>query len=132
VDSVILVNSKGEEKAYTSEEMYCFLNKEEIELKNRVQEINQQVEIINTKLNNNKPSKRKPVSPTSNISMMILGGFIAAVGIAAIALTVTLLGPGFFFVGIGAGITTALIGLGLFATGAYQESQSISSNYVIV
>ena len=58
--------------------------------------------------------EEKP-SSMSNISMMILGGFISAVGIAAVATALTMLNAGalgLFVAGIG--VATALSGVGLF------------------
>ena len=65
-----------------------------------------------------------------NISMMVLGGFIAAAGIAAVAIAFTLLNAATFgtsglmlaCVGVGA----VLSGVGLFATGAYKNKQTTS------
>lgn len=62
-----------------------------------------------------------------SISMMVLGGFIAAVGIAAIAVAFAVLNAatcgiaGVVTVSIGAAAT--LSGVGLFGTGAYKKSQ---------
>ena len=58
---------------------------------------------------------------TSNISMMVLGGFIAAAGIAAVAVAFTVLNAATFGVAGGglacAGAAAALSGVGLFAAG---------------
>lgn len=64
-----------------------------------------------------------------NMSMMVLGGFIAAVGIAAIAIAFTLLNaatlalPGVVLAGIGAALTV----MGLFAS-ANRNSQTNPEN----
>ncbi|MBA3536333.1 MAG: hypothetical protein H0T84_06975, partial [Tatlockia sp.] len=62
-----------------------------------------------------------------NINMMVLGGFIAAAGIVAVAVAFTVLNattfgvPGLVVAGIG--VAVALSGIGLFATGAYKNWQ---------
>lgn len=57
--------------------------------------------------------------------MMVLGGFIAAAGIAAVAIAFTVLNVATFgIVGLvvaGIGVAAALSGVGLFATGAYKN-----------
>ncbi|MCL9686757.1 hypothetical protein MJ258_04460, partial [Legionella sp. EUR-108] len=64
-------------------------------------------------------------SSLSNISMMILGGFIATAGIAAVAIAFTVLNaatlgiPGIVVACIG--VAAALSGIGLFATGTYKN-----------
>jgi hypothetical protein len=80
----------------------------------------------------NGPMELNVSSPLSNISMMVLGGFIAAAGIAAVALSFTLLNaltlgmPGLIVGSIG--VAAALSGIGLFATGAYKNRTIISEN----
>ncbi|WP_133129237.1 ankyrin repeat domain-containing protein [Legionella yabuuchiae] len=67
----------------------------------------------------------------SNISMMILGGFIAAVGISAIAIAFTVLNVATFgAAGIALatmGVAATLTGVGLFAAGAHKQKASQSS-----
>ncbi len=67
-------------------------------------------------------------SSTTNISMMVLGGFIAAVGVAAVAIAFTLLNAATFgiagLVVAGTGAAAVLSGLGLFAAGAYRNRQT--------
>jgi lysophospholipase L1-like esterase len=64
-------------------------------------------------------------SSTTNISMMVLGGFIAVAGIAAIAIAFTILNAATFGVSglsmAGVGVTATLSGLGLFATADYKN-----------
>ena len=68
----------------------------------------------------------------ANFSMMILGGFIAAVGIAAVAIAFTVLNAATFgiagLVVAGVGIVATLSGIGLFATGAYKNRQATSED----
>ncbi|MFA5960964.1 MAG: hypothetical protein WC785_10670 [Tatlockia sp.] len=73
------------------------------------------------------PKAKEKVHSCANISMMVLGGFIAAAGIAAVALAFTVLNAA--TLGI-AGIATAVAavplffsGVGLFATGIYKNRQ---------
>ncbi|HBD7476101.1 TPA: hypothetical protein KKX77_002628 [Legionella pneumophila] len=71
------------------------------------------------------PMKKGHASSMSNISMMVLGGFIAAAGIAAVAIAFTVLNAatfgitGLLVAGIGSG--AVLAGVGLFASGAYKN-----------
>lgn len=76
-----------------------------------------------------KKAKAQPPQPeathsssTTNISMMVFGGFIAAIGITAVAVAFTLLNAATLglagLVVAGIGVTAALTGLGLFATAA--------------
>lgn len=64
-------------------------------------------------------------SSKMNISMMVLGGFIAALGIAAVAVAFTVLNaatlgvPGLVVAGIG--MAAVLSGIGLFAVGTYKN-----------
>lgn len=78
------------------------------------------------------PQEHRPLVEESsscslaNISMMVLGGFIAAVGISAVALalvTVTV-NPLTFGLTIGLGSAAILAGLGLFAVGAYRTAKA--------
>lgn len=72
--------------------------------------------------------------PTSsnerNISMMVLGGFIAAAGIAAVAIAFAVLNATTFGVAglvvAGVGIATVMSGIGLFATGTNKNRQTTS------
>lgn len=61
-----------------------------------------------------------------NINMMVLGGFIAVVGIAAVAVAFTVLNAATLGTVIvaGIGIAAVLSGIGLFAVGAYKNSQT--------
>ena len=65
---------------------------------------------------------------TVNISMMVLGGFIAFVGIAAVAIAFTVLNAATFgaagIVVASVGAAAVLSGVGLFATGAYKNRQT--------
>lgn len=69
-------------------------------------------------------------SSMSNISMMVLGGFIAAAGIAAVAIAFAVLNATTFgiagLVVAGIGVAAALSGVGLFATGAYKNKNTHS------
>jgi hypothetical protein len=67
-------------------------------------------------------------SSMMNISMMVLGGFIAVAGIAAVAIALTVLNVATLGSAglIVAGVTATLVGVGLFATNAYK-SQQLSS-----
>lgn len=78
---------------------------------------------------------------TSNISMMVLNGFIAAAGIAAVAIAFTVLNAATFGIAglivAAGGTAAALIGAGFFATGACNnksgtgdESIDYSGNFV--
>jgi hypothetical protein len=66
-----------------------------------------------------------PSSSITNISMMVLGGFITVAGIAAVAIAFTVLNavtfgiPGLIVAGLG--VAAALSGMGLFAAGAYKN-----------
>lgn len=76
----------------------------------------------------NRPMELNSPSSLSNISMMVLGGFIATVGVATVALAFILLNAatlgiaGLVVAGVGA--TMALTRLGLFATGASRSCQT--------
>ncbi len=67
--------------------------------------------------------------PNHYLSMMVLGGFIAAVGVASVAIAFTLLnGTTFGVAGLivaGLGIGALVSGLGLFATGVCKNRQTI-------
>lgn len=69
-------------------------------------------------------------SSISNVSMMVLGGFIATAGIAAVAIAFTVLNAATFgiagLVVAGIGVAAALSGVGLFATGAYKNKNTTS------
>jgi hypothetical protein len=79
-----------------------------------------------------KPSlaKETPTSLPMNISMMVLGGVIAAAGITAVAIAFTLLNAATFgvsgLVAAVVGAAAALSGVGLFAIGAYKNRQTSS------
>lgn len=66
----------------------------------------------------------------SSISMMVLGGFIAAVGITAVAMAFTVLNAATFgtsgLVMAGVGVAVSLSGVGLFAMGAYKNKNTTS------
>ena len=66
-------------------------------------------------------------SPITNISLMVLSGFIAAVGITAVAIAFTVLNAATFgiagIVVATIGVTLALSGMGLFAASAYKNRQ---------
>ena len=68
-----------------------------------------------------------PSSSINNISMMVLGGFITVLGVAAVATSFILLnaltGGVVGLVVAGIGIASILSGIGLFATGAYRNNQ---------
>ncbi|PWY54026.1 hypothetical protein DGG96_19175 [Legionella qingyii] len=68
------------------------------------------------------------VTPFSNISMQILGGFMAVVGAAAVVVAFVVLNAATFgiagLITAGIGIAAALSGVGLFATGTYRNCQS--------
>lgn len=74
--------------------------------------------------------QEKNSSSMSNISMMVLGGFIAAAGVAAVAIAFTVLNTATFgmagLVVAGIGVAAALSGVGLFATGAYKNKNTTS------
>jgi hypothetical protein len=72
-----------------------------------------------TKQPNHKDKKSR--SSTLNIGMMVLGGVIATLGIAAVALALTLLSAPFFGIGLGLGIAGILGGFGLFASFLYKN-----------
>ncbi len=65
------------------------------------------------------------------LSMMVLGGFIAAVGVASVAIAFTLLhattlgAAGLIVAGLGIGALVS--GVGLFATGLYKNWQTIDA-----
>lgn len=71
-----------------------------------------------------KPVAIRPNASINNISMMVLGSFIAIAGIATIALTFTLLNlstlGGFGIIAASIGVATSLSGLGLFAAGIFK------------
>ncbi|WP_133129323.1 hypothetical protein [Legionella yabuuchiae] len=75
-------------------------------------------------------TKNLSCTELSNISMMILGGFIAAVGISAIALAFTVLNVATFgAAGIALatmGAAATISGLGLFAVGAHKQTRQSS------
>ncbi|MGX8737613.1 hypothetical protein [Legionella pneumophila] len=81
-----------------------------------------------------KPSQIKETHPSlmSNISMMVIGGFIAAAGITAIAIAFTVLNAATFGVAgllvTGLGVAATLSGAGLFATGAYKHLHTIGED----
>jgi membrane protein implicated in regulation of membrane protease activity len=60
-----------------------------------------------------------------NISMQVLGGFMAVLGCAAVAVAFIALNAATFgtagLVVAGLGIASALLGVGLFATGTYRN-----------
>lgn len=63
--------------------------------------------------------------------MMVLGGFIAVAGIAAVAIAFTLLNAATFGVAglvvAGLGVTSILAGVGLFTAGTYRNRQATSN-----
>lgn len=69
-----------------------------------------------------------PSTPFSNTSMQILGGFIAALGVAAIATAFVALNAATLgiagLVVAGFGVAALLGGVGLFAAGTYKKHQS--------
>lgn len=69
-------------------------------------------------------------SPMMNISMQVLGGFMAVVGCAAVAAAFILLNAATFgtvgLVVAGLGVAAVLSGVGLFATGTYKNRQLTS------
>ena len=75
---------------------------------------------------------KKIINNGLNFSMMILGGFIAAAGIAAVAIAFTLLNAATFgtagIVMAGIGVAAVLSGIGLFAIGGYKNRQIITEN----
>jgi uncharacterized membrane protein len=85
-------------------------------------------------------SKTEKQTSTANISMLVLSGFIAAAGVAAVAIAFTVLNAATFgvsglVVAIG-GTAAALIGAGFFASGACNnkprindESMDYSANF---
>lgn len=68
------------------------------------------------------------LTPFSNTSMQILGGFIAAIGSAAVATAFVALNAATFgiagLVAAGLGVAAILGGVGLFAAGTYKQYQS--------
>jgi uncharacterized RDD family membrane protein YckC len=72
-------------------------------------------------------TKESNSSSTGDISMMVLGGFIAVLGIAAVAIAFTLLNAATLgiagLVVAGVGVVATLAGVGLFASGARNKSQ---------
>ncbi|MBA3536589.1 MAG: hypothetical protein H0T84_08265 [Tatlockia sp.] len=78
--------------------------------------------------NANKAINTSPKPLLSNITMQILGGFIAAAGIAAIATAFVALNAATFglagLITAGVGVALLLGGLGLFATGTYRSCQT--------
>ncbi|EHL31028.1 ankyrin repeat domain-containing protein [Legionella drancourtii] len=72
-----------------------------------------------------------PDSAMMNISMQILGGFMAAVGCAAVAVAFILLNAATLgtagLVVSGVGMASILVGIGLFATGTYKNRQPIAN-----
>jgi hypothetical protein len=89
-----------------------------------VQNPNANKSIINT----------SPEPLLSNITMQILGGFIVAAGIAAIAIAFVALNAATFgvagLVTAGVGIGLLLGGFGLFATGTYRSCQSTTDEFL--
>ncbi|CEG57247.1 hypothetical protein [Legionella fallonii] len=73
------------------------------------------------------PSQEAQQSSTSSISMQILGGFIAAIGCAAVAVAFTVLNAATLgiagLVTAGLGIASILGGVGLFALGSCRNQQ---------
>lgn len=88
-------------------------------------------EMLQRNLNSPKESNSSSVG---DISMMVLGGFIAAAGIAAVAIAFTLLNAATFgiagLITAGVGVAATLAGVGLFAGGAhkYKQSEAAPSN----
>ena len=64
-------------------------------------------------------------SSTMNISMQVLGGFMAVLGCAAVAVAFVVLNAATFgtagLVVAGIGLSSALLGVGLFATGTFKN-----------
>lgn len=77
-------------------------------------------------------TKTTSTSSMMGISMMVLGGFIAAAGITAVAIAFTLLNAATFgAAGLAVaivGVAATLSGVGLFATGAYKNKQTTSDD----
>ncbi|CEG55634.1 hypothetical protein [Legionella fallonii] len=69
-----------------------------------------------------------PSSSFSNISMQVLGGFLAAIGAAAVAVAFVVLNAATLglagLITAGLGVASILGGVGLFGTGAYRGCQS--------
>lgn len=59
----------------------------------------------------------------SNLSMEVLGLFIAAAGIATIALAFTIFNPAVLGIAVGLGAVTLLAGVGFFCRGLYKDCQ---------
>jgi hypothetical protein len=67
-----------------------------------------------------------PKSPNMDIGIMVLGGFITAIGIAAVALGFVLLSLGIpLLLTAGVGVAATLIGIGVFSAGMARKEQSI-------
>jgi hypothetical protein len=83
----------------------------------------------------NFPEDETSSSSTTSISMMVLGGFIIAAGITAVAIAFTLLNATTFGVAglvvAGAGVGAALSGIGLFATGTHNKSGTADANETV-
>lgn len=63
-------------------------------------------------------------SNEKNISMMVLGGFITAAGIATVAIAFAVLNAAAFCVAAGVGLAAVMSGIGLFATGTNKNRQT--------
>jgi hypothetical protein len=74
------------------------------------------------------PVEKTHAPSITSISMMVLGGFIAVIGITAVALAFTLLNAATFGIaGLAvAGGAVALSGIGLFAVGTYKNRPEVS------
>lgn len=87
-------------------------------------------ELIATRQRAKAAKAEKIISLNENqLSMMVLGGFITALGITAVAvgLTVATLGiPGLIIAGVG--VVAILVGVGLFACSAYER---LNNNFPI-
>lgn len=78
------------------------------------------------------PTNEARYSSTMDISMMVLGGFIAAMGIFAVAIAFVALNASTFGIGgvvmASLGFAAICSGAGLFAAGAYKNSQTFSED----
>lgn len=78
-------------------------------------------------------SKDSCTSPTIDISMQVLGGFMSVIGCAAVATAFLLLNVstlGIAGLVSGLGVASLLIGVGLFGTSTYKNLQTTPADYI--
>lgn len=89
---------------------------------------------IDQDLKNYLVQKQYDSASNTNISMMVLGGFIAIVGLTAVAIALTFLSVttgGVAGLAVACGVTASLSGAGLFAMSTYSNKHTTNESFDI-